>query len=92
MATNVHVERYFSRYHQSRTSTVAPKNLFGLVPKPRRLPWINLIPKIVDDEYFFINEKKKKSSERKVRSCGYKAKLFLKIIIPYQLCLERERI
>ncbi len=58
MVANVHVIRCLSRYHQSRTSTIVPKNLSGLVPKPRRLPWINLIPKIVDDEYFFINEKK----------------------------------
>ncbi len=34
------------------TIMVRPKNLSRLVPKPRRLPWTNSIPKIVDDEYF----------------------------------------
>ncbi len=92
MVANAHVERYPSRYHRGRTSTVVPKKLSRLVPKPRKLPWTNFIHKIVDDEYCWI-EKKISSSERRARNNGYKAKLKKnKIIIPYQLCFERERL
>jgi len=60
MVVNVHVEKYPSKYHWGRTSTAVLKNLFRLVPKPRRLPWTDSIPKIVDDEYFW---KRKKDQE-----------------------------
>jgi hypothetical protein len=73
-AANVHVESYPSRYHQGRTSTIIPKNLFRLIPKPRRLPWTDSIPKIVDDEYFWTKKERSKSSERKARSSGYKTR------------------
>ncbi len=58
MLANVHVERYPSRYHQGRTSTIVPKKISRLVPKPRRLPWIDSIPKIVDDEYFWTKKER----------------------------------
>jgi hypothetical protein len=70
MLANVHVERYPSRYHRSRTSNVVPKNLSKLLPKPIILPWIDSIPKIIDDEYFWTEEKRSRSSERKARSSG----------------------
>jgi hypothetical protein len=70
MVANVHVKRYLSRYHRGRTSTVVPKKLSRLVPKPRKLPWTSSIPKIVDDEYFWIKEERLRSSEKKARSSG----------------------
>jgi hypothetical protein len=76
MVANVHVERYPSRYHPGRTSIIISKNLSRLVPKPRRLPWTNSIPKIIDDEYFWTKKERSRSSERKARSSGYKATLF----------------
>ncbi len=75
MAANVHVERYPSKYYPGKTSTVVPKKISRLVPKPRRLPWTNPIPKIVDDDYFWTKEERSKSSEIKVRSSGYKTRL-----------------
>jgi hypothetical protein len=66
MAANVHVKRYLSRYHQGRTSTTIPKNLFKLVPKPRKLSWTSPILEIVDDEYFWIEEERLRSSGYKV--------------------------
>jgi hypothetical protein len=78
MAANVNVKRYPSRYHQGRTSTAIPKNLFKLVPKARRLPWTSPILEIVDDEYFWIEEERLRSSERKARSSGYKVILLKK--------------
>jgi hypothetical protein len=92
MAANVHVERYYSRYYWGRTSIVIPKKIFRLVSKPKRLPWIDSIPKIVDDEYFLSKQERSRSNERKAKSDGYKANLKKKIIIPYQLCPERERL
>ncbi len=56
MAANVHVERYLSTYYWGRTSIVIPKKIFRLVSKPKRLPWIDSIPKIVDDEYFWTKQ------------------------------------
>jgi hypothetical protein len=44
------------------------------VPKPRKLPWTDSISKIVDDEYFWVEEEKSISNDRKIRS-NYKAKL-----------------
>jgi hypothetical protein len=84
MVANVHVESYPSRYHQGRTSTIVPKNLSRLVPKPKRLPWTNSIPKIVDDGYFW-------TKKERLRSSGYKARFFFLIIISYQLCPNKER-
>ncbi len=78
MVANVHVERYPSIYHQGRTLIVVPKKISRLVPKPRRLPWKRIIHKIVDDEYFWIEEERSISSERKARSNGYKTKLIKK--------------
>jgi hypothetical protein len=54
MVANVHVKRYPSRYHQSKTPTIVPKNSLKLVSKLRRLPWTDSITKIIDDEYFWI--------------------------------------
>jgi hypothetical protein len=75
MATNDHVKRDPGRYHWGRTSIVVPKNLSRLVLKLKRLPWIDSIPKIVDDEYFWIEEEKFRNIERKARSISYKTKL-----------------
>ncbi len=75
MVANVHVERYPSRYHRGRTSIIVPKKIFRLVPKPRRLPWIESIPKIIDDEYFWTEKERSRSSEKKVRNSGYKIRL-----------------
>jgi hypothetical protein len=72
MVANVHVKRYPNRYRRGRTSTIVPKILSRLVPKPRKLPRTGSIPKIVDDEYFWIKEERLRSSERKARSSGYK--------------------
>ncbi len=33
------------------------------MPKPTELPRIDSIPKIVDDEYFWVEEEKSKSNE-----------------------------
>jgi hypothetical protein len=71
----IHVEGYSCRYHRGKTSTIVPKILFRLVPKPRRLPWIDSIPKIVDDEYFWTKKERSRSSEKKVKNSGYKTKL-----------------
>jgi len=73
MVTNVHVKRYPNKYYWGKTPIVVPKNSFRLVCKPRRLPWTNFIPKIVDDEYFWTKEERSRSNEGKVRSSGYKA-------------------
>jgi len=75
MATNVHVERYPSRYYWGRTPTTIPKNLSRLISKPIRLPWTNSIPKIVDDEYFWTKGKKL-NNESSAKNSGYKTKLF----------------
>jgi hypothetical protein len=68
MAANVYVERYLSRYHQNKSSTTKSKNLSRFVPKPTRLPWTYSITKIIEDEYFWVEEKKSKSNEGKTRS------------------------
>jgi len=73
MVTNVHVKRYPSRYHQRKTPTVVLKNSFRLVSKPRRLPWIDSITKIVDDEYFWTKEERSRSYDYKAKSSNYKA-------------------
>ncbi len=78
MVANVHVKSYPSRYHRGRTSTIVPKNLSSLIPKPKKLPWTDSIPKIVNDEYFWTKKERSRSSERKARSSGYKARFFLK--------------
>jgi hypothetical protein len=52
MVANVYVDKYLSRYHYNKSSTNKPKNSSRLVPKPRKLPWTDSIPKIIDDEYF----------------------------------------
>jgi hypothetical protein len=75
MVANVYVERYFNRYHHGKTSIAELKNSSKLVSKPRRLPWIDSIPKIVDDEYFWAKEEKSRRNEGKTRSSNYKAKL-----------------
>jgi hypothetical protein len=46
------------------------------VPKSRKIPWIDSIPKIIDDEYFWIEEKRSISNEGKARSSRYKTPLF----------------
>jgi hypothetical protein len=74
MVDNVHVIRCPSRYHRSRTSTIVPKKLFKLVPKPKKLPWTYSILKIVNDEYFWIEEKSS-SNEIKARISCYKCRL-----------------
>jgi len=63
MVANVYVGRYLNRYHQNKFPTTKPKNSSKLVPKPRKLPWINSIHKIIDDEYFWVDEEKSKSNE-----------------------------
>jgi hypothetical protein len=45
------------------------------VPKPKKLPWTDSIPKIIDDEYFWIEENKSRNNEGKARSNHYKTKL-----------------
>ncbi len=74
MVANVHVIRCPSRYHRSRTSTIVPKKIFRLVTKPEELPWTYSILKIVNDEYFWIEEKSS-SNEIKARISGYKCRL-----------------
>jgi hypothetical protein len=37
------------------------------VPKPIKLPWIDSIPKLIYDEYFWVEEKEYKNNERKTR-------------------------
>jgi hypothetical protein len=49
------------------------RNSFRLVPKPRKLPWTNSIPKIIDDEYFWVEEEKSKNNEGKAINNNYKA-------------------
>jgi len=91
MVANVHVESYLNRYHRGRTSTIVLKKVSKLIPKPKRLPWTDSIPKIVNDEYFWTKKERSRSSERKARSSGYKTRFLKKIIISYQLCPNRER-
>jgi hypothetical protein len=43
------------------------------VPKSKKLPWTDSIPKIIDDEYFWVEEEKSRSNEGKARSSSYKA-------------------
>jgi hypothetical protein len=63
------------------------------VPKSRKIPWIDSIPKIIDDEYFWIEEKRSISNEGKARSSRYKTPLLKKkVIIFYQLCAKRKRL
>ncbi len=45
------------------------------MPKPRKFPWIDSIPKIIDDEYFWLNEEQSTSNEGQSKSSYYKAKL-----------------
>ncbi len=37
------------------------------MPKPRKLPWIDSIPKIIYYEYFWVEEKDSRSSSYKAR-------------------------
>jgi len=93
MVANVYIGRYLNQYRQNKYPTTKPKNSSKLVPKPRKLPWIDSIRKIIDDEYFWVEENKFKSNEGKARSSSYKAKLKKrKVIIPYQLCPKRKRL
>ncbi len=93
MVANVYVGRYLSRYHHNKSPITKPINSSRLVPKPRKIPWIDSIHKIIDDEYFWVEEEKSKSNEGKARNNSYKARLKKrKIIIPYQLCLKRKRL
>jgi hypothetical protein len=88
---NVYVKRYPNRYHQNKSSTIEPKNSSNLVPKPRKLPWTNSIPKIIDYEYFWIEEDESRSNEGKARNSRYKAKLKKeKLLYPTDYAL-RER-
>jgi len=57
------------------------------VLKPIKFLWINFIPKIIDDEYFWVEEEKSRSNEGKTRSNSYKTKLKKK-----KLCHERKRL
>jgi hypothetical protein len=45
------------------------------VPKPRKLPWTNSIPKIIANEYFWVEEEKSRSNERKAISSNYKTNI-----------------
>jgi hypothetical protein len=72
VAANVYVKRYPSRYHQNKFLITKPKNSSRLVPKPREFPWTNSILKIIDDEYFWVEEEKSRSNEGKARSSRYK--------------------
>jgi hypothetical protein len=45
------------------------------VPKPRKFPWIDSIPKIVYDEYFWVEEEKSTSNEGKSINSRYKTQL-----------------
>lgn len=90
MAANVHVERYYSRYYWGRTSIVIPKHLFKLVSKPKRLPWTDSIPKIVDDEYFLSKQERSRSSDRKAKSDGYKANFKKKSLYPTNYALREK--
>jgi hypothetical protein len=61
------------------------------VPKSRKLPWTDSIPKIIDDEYFWVEEEKSRSNEGKARSSSYKAILKKeKLLYPTNYAL-RER-
>jgi len=60
MATNVHVERYPGRYYWDMTSIAIPKKISRLISKAKRLPWIDSILNIVDDEYLDKGRKIKK--------------------------------
>jgi hypothetical protein len=93
MVANVYIGRYLNRYHQNKYPTTKPKNSSKLVPKPRKLPWIDSICKIIDDEYFWVEEEKSKSNEGKTRSNSYKARLKKrKVIMPCQLCPKKKRL
>jgi hypothetical protein len=50
-------------------------NLSRLISKPRRLPWTNSIPKIVDDDDYFWKKEKRSSNESSAKNSGYKTKL-----------------
>lgn len=52
--------------------------------KPIKLLWTDSIPKIIDGEYFWVEEEKSRSNEGKARSSSYKTKLKKK------LCHERK--
>jgi hypothetical protein len=61
------------------------------VPKPKKLPSTDSIPKIINDKCFWIEEDKSRSNERKARSSHYKAKLKKeKLLYPTNYAL-RER-
>jgi hypothetical protein len=58
MVTNVYVGRYPNRCHQNKYPIIEPKNSSRHVPKPKKIPWIDSIHKIIDDEYFWVKEEK----------------------------------
>jgi hypothetical protein len=59
------------------------------VPKPKKLPLTDFIPKIINDKYFWIEEDKSRSNEGKTRSSHYKAKLlFKKLLYPTNYALK----
>ncbi len=72
MVANAYVKRYFNRYHQNKSLTIEPKNSSRLVPKPKKFPWIDSILKIIDGEYFWVEEEKSRSNEGKTRNSHYK--------------------
>jgi hypothetical protein len=63
----------------------------GLCPNLKKHPCKDSIRKIIDDEYFWVEEEKSKSNEGKARNSSYKANLFfLKLLYPTNYAL-RER-
>jgi len=50
------------------------------VPKPKKNPWTNSILKIINDDYFWVEEEKSISNEGKTRNSRYKT------------CLKKEKI
>ncbi len=65
MANNVHVKRYPSRYYWGMTSIAILKKISRLVSKAKRIPWIDSILKIVDDEYFWTKNERSRSNGKK---------------------------
>ncbi len=60
--------------------------------KPRKLPWINSTPKIINTEYFWVEEEKSRSNERKARSIrNYKTNIFKKKLLYLTNYVLRER-
>jgi len=71
MVVNAYVKRYLSRYHQNKSLITEPKNSSRLVPKPKKFPLTDSTPKIIDDEYFWVEEEKSRSNEGKTRNNHY---------------------